>query len=116
MKTRMSQGDPEGEPTMEEASQSLSHVLAQVAKEAAELAEKGAENYSNPLAYHLLAMVDCWYQGKGAFSDGHYEHAVQLAEATQMLLNDIPWMKQTFPVPLASDQIWGTDAEEGSVT
>jgi hypothetical protein len=113
---RMSEGDPDGEPTLQEASQRLSGVLADFAKEAAVLAEAGADSYSSTLAYHFRASVDCWYQGREAFSDGHYGLAMQLAECAQDLLDDMPWMKQAFPVPVVLDGIWGADAEEEGVT
>jgi hypothetical protein len=76
----------------------------------------GADSYSSTLAYHFRASVDCWYQGREAFSDGHYGLAMQLAECAQDLLDDMPWMKQAFPVPVVLDGIWGADAEEEGVT
>jgi hypothetical protein len=98
--------------TQEDASQKLSAVLASLVKELAELAAQGAKEHSEAVAAHMLTSLDCWYQARVAFAHGHYDRAMELAEATQMIIDDTPDLKQSYPAPAVLDHIWGSDEEE----
>jgi hypothetical protein len=97
--------------TPEEASQELSAVLASLVKELAELAAQGANEHSEAVAAHMLTSFDCWYQARVAFAHGHYDRAMGLAEATQMIIDDTPDLKRSYPAPAVLDRMWGSDEE-----
>jgi hypothetical protein len=59
-----------------------------------------------------LTIVDCWWQGRSAFGDGHYRRTMRAAEAAQMTLDETLEMQRNFPVPVVPDHIWGNDVKE----
>jgi hypothetical protein len=95
--------------TQEDASQKLSVVLASLVKELAELAAQGAKEHSEAVADHMLTSLDCWCQARAAFAHGHYDRAMEIAEATQMIIDDTPELKQSYPASVDLDRLWGSD-------
>jgi hypothetical protein len=95
--------------TQEDASQKLSVVLASLVKELAELAAQGANEHSEAVAAHMLTSLDCWYQARVAFAHGYWDSAIEAAEATQMIIDDTPELKQNYPASVDLDRIWGSD-------
>jgi hypothetical protein len=101
-----------GLPTMQDASRSLSEVLASFARAAAALADAGTDSYSDEVASHLRAIINFWHDAREAYADSTPYLATSLAEGAQTLVNDIPWMLETYPALVVPERIWGADEAE----
>jgi hypothetical protein len=81
----------------EHASFWLNAVLGQFGKEVQDLARQGTESYGEPVALHFSSILDVWRQAKEAFDDGEYNRALRLAQAAQLAIDEIDYMKSRYP-------------------
>jgi hypothetical protein len=84
-------------PIRQEAAFWLNAVLSQLGKEVKELTRQGTEGHSQPVADHFLEILNVWQQDRKAFEQGDYTRALSLAQATQMMINEIDEMKSRYP-------------------
>jgi hypothetical protein len=93
--------------TRQEASFWLNAVLSQFNKEVKELRRQGTEGYSQPVADHFLEILNVWQQGRKAFQQGDYPRGLGLAQATQVMINEIDEMKSRFALGVCTSRGMG---------
>jgi hypothetical protein len=59
----------------------------------------------------MLTSLDCWYQARVAFAHGHWDRAIEVAEAAQTIIDETTDMKRDYPPPVVPDHLWEDEAK-----